>query len=77
MYGVQTTGKPIKILSKISKRKPTHYYEIQIDTKKNIPELLNAMDVFALTSDNEANPVSIIEAMATGLPVLPFCEPPR
>ena len=41
MYGVQTTGKPIKILSKVSKRKPTHYYEIQIDTKKNKPEILN------------------------------------
>jgi DNA topoisomerase-6 subunit B len=41
MYGVQTTGKPIKVLSKISQRKPTHYYEIQIDTKKNHPEILN------------------------------------
>ena len=41
MYGVQTTGKPIKILSKVSKRKPIHYYEIQIDTKKNKPEILN------------------------------------
>ncbi len=41
MYGVQTTGKPIKILSKISSRKPAHYYEIQIDTKKNRPEILN------------------------------------
>ena len=41
MYGVQTTGKPIKILSKVSKRKPIHYYEIQIDTKKNRPEILN------------------------------------
>ncbi len=41
MYGVQTTGKPVKIISKISKRKPAHYYEIQIDTKKNNPEILN------------------------------------
>jgi DNA topoisomerase-6 subunit B len=41
MYGVQTTGKPIRILSKTSKRKPAHYYEIQIDTKKNNPEILN------------------------------------
>lgn len=41
MYGVQTTGKPVKILSKVSKRKPAHYYEIQIDTKKNKPEILN------------------------------------
>ena len=41
MYGVQTTGKPVKIISKVSKRKPAHYYEIQIDTKKNQPEILN------------------------------------
>ncbi|MCA9248397.1 MAG: DNA topoisomerase VI subunit B [Planctomycetales bacterium] len=41
MYGVQTTGKPVKIVSKVSKRKPAHYYEIQIDTKKNQPEILN------------------------------------
>ncbi len=41
MYGVQTTGKPVKILSKVGRDKPTHYYEIQIDTKKNKPEILN------------------------------------
>jgi len=41
MYGMLTTGKPVKIISKISVRKPTHYYELQIDTKKNRPEILN------------------------------------
>jgi len=41
MYGVQTTGQPVKIISKVSKRKPAHYYEIQIDTKNNKPEILN------------------------------------
>jgi DNA topoisomerase-6 subunit B len=41
MYGMLTTGKPVKILSKVSVRKPIHYYEIQIDTKKNKPEILN------------------------------------
>ncbi len=41
MYGVLTTGKPVKIISKISPRKPAHYYEIKIDTKKNLPEILN------------------------------------
>ncbi|TWT46465.1 DNA topoisomerase VI subunit B [Botrimarina hoheduenensis] len=41
MYGVQTTGKPVKIVSKVSKGKPAHYYEIQIDTKRNEPKILN------------------------------------
>src|ERR687895_330920 len=29
MYGVLTTGQPVKILSKVSKGKPAHYFEIQ------------------------------------------------
>ncbi len=41
MHGVLTTGKPVKIMSKVSRRKPAHYYEIQINTKKNLPEILN------------------------------------
>lgn len=41
MYGQLTTGKPIKIVSKTSIRKPAHYFEIQIDTKTNMPEILN------------------------------------
>src|SRR5690348_13394114 len=41
MYGVMTTGKPVKIISKVSPRKPAHYYEIRIDLKKNKPEILN------------------------------------
>jgi DNA topoisomerase-6 subunit B len=41
MYGMLTTGKPVKIISRIAVKKPAHYYEIQIDTKKNNPEILN------------------------------------
>ncbi len=41
MYGLLTTGKPVKIMSKVSKRSDAHYYEIQIDTKRNRPEILN------------------------------------
>ena len=41
MYGVLTTGKPVKVVSRTGPRKPAHYFEIQIDTKKNKPEILN------------------------------------
>ncbi len=41
MYGVLTTGKPVKIVSRIGVKKPAHYFELQIDTKKNKPEILN------------------------------------
>jgi DNA topoisomerase VI subunit B len=37
MYGQLTTGKPIRIISRISDRKPAYYFEIQIDTRKNEP----------------------------------------
>jgi len=41
MYGVQTTGKPVKIISRIDAKKPAHYFEIQIDTKRNEAKILN------------------------------------
>ena len=37
MYGVLTTGKPVRIVSKIGARKPAHLFEIAIDTQKNAP----------------------------------------
>jgi glycosyltransferase involved in cell wall biosynthesis len=36
----------------------------------DVPDLLALLDVFLLTSDVEANPVSILEALATGVPVV-------
>ncbi|HIQ23347.1 MAG TPA: glycosyltransferase [Planctomycetes bacterium] len=41
-----------------------------VGTREDIPELLSAIDVFVLTSHMEANPVSILEAMACGKPVV-------
>jgi glycosyltransferase involved in cell wall biosynthesis len=35
-----------------------------------VPRILTATDLFALTSHNEANPVSILEAMSVGRPVV-------
>ncbi len=41
MYGQLTTGKPIRIVSRTSKNKPAHYFEIHINTKTNSPEIHN------------------------------------
>jgi len=40
MYGLLTTGKPIVITSRTSKRTRAHHYELQIDTKKNKPDII-------------------------------------
>ena len=40
LYGQLTTGKPAKITSRISPKKPTHYYELHIDIAKNEPEIV-------------------------------------
>ncbi|MCA9246488.1 MAG: glycosyltransferase [Planctomycetales bacterium] len=41
-----------------------------LGARPDVPELLRALDVFVLTSKMEANPVSILEAMASGKPVV-------
>jgi DNA topoisomerase-6 subunit B len=39
MYAQLTTGKPVQIISRTSARSPAHYFEVQIDTKKNEPRI--------------------------------------
>jgi glycosyltransferase involved in cell wall biosynthesis len=41
-----------------------------LGSRGDVPRLLTATDLFALTSHNEANPVSILEAMSVGRPVV-------
>jgi DNA topoisomerase-6 subunit B len=40
MYGLLTTGKSIVVTSRTGHDKPAHYYEIQIDTRKNAPQII-------------------------------------
>ena len=39
MYAQLTTGKPVQIISRTGARTPAHYFEVQIDTKKNEPRI--------------------------------------
>lgn len=41
-----------------------------LGSRGDVPKWLAAIDLFALTSHNEANPVSILEAMSCGAPVV-------
>ncbi len=40
LYGMLTTGKPVRVLSRWTEKKPARYVEIQIDTAKNEPKKL-------------------------------------
>ncbi|MDY6913342.1 MAG: DNA topoisomerase VI subunit B [Planctomycetota bacterium] len=40
MYGLLTTGRPVRITSRTGPRAKTHYYELQIDTRKNRPVII-------------------------------------
>ncbi|MCK5107196.1 MAG: DNA topoisomerase VI subunit B, partial [Nanoarchaeota archaeon] len=42
MYGQMTTGKPARIISRISKDDPAHLYELHINTQKNKEEIVRS-----------------------------------
>ena len=45
MYAQLTTGKPVQIISRTGARAPAHYFEVQIDTKKNEPRILEKKEI--------------------------------
>lgn len=45
MYGLLTTGKSIRIISRTSPKKEAHGYEIQIDTKTNSPNIVKDAEI--------------------------------
>jgi DNA topoisomerase-6 subunit B len=45
MYAQLTTGKPVQIISRTSARASAHYFEVQIDTKKNEPRIVESKKI--------------------------------
>lgn len=45
MYGLITTGKPVRIVSRTGARAQAHLYLLAIDTKKNKPDIMDEQDV--------------------------------
>src|SRR5687767_2171935 len=45
MYAQLTTGKPVQIISRTGARTQAHYFEVQIDTKKNEPRILEKKQI--------------------------------
>jgi DNA topoisomerase-6 subunit B len=45
MYAQLTTGKPVQISSRTGSRAAAHYFEVQIDTKKNEPRIFESKKI--------------------------------
>src|SRR5580765_1395044 len=45
MYAQLTTGKPVQIISRTGARAAAHYFEVQIDTKKNEPRIVESKKI--------------------------------
>jgi glycosyltransferase involved in cell wall biosynthesis len=59
-YQLETQAKSLGVARQV------HFLGLRTD----IPDVLGATDVFVLSSDYEGNPLSVMEAMAAGLPIV-------
>ncbi len=45
MYGLLTTGQPVRIISRTGESQPAHLFELRIDTAKNKPDIIKNVKV--------------------------------
>ena len=45
MYGQLTTGKPTRVVSRTGPKRPAFYYEIQVNTTRNKPEIVRSDEI--------------------------------
>lgn len=63
-------GEDRPMLEALSKEKKATNYITFSGFLKNLPDVYSSLDLVLLTSNNEGSPVSIIEAMSSGVPVV-------
>jgi len=59
LYGQLTTGKPVRVTSRFSEKKPARYVEITIDTAKNEPRVLANREATDWTAEHTGTRVAI------------------
>jgi len=73
MIGKRFEGDEARVtqeLEELVKEKGLHRDVLFLGCRSDVPDLLSIMDIFCLTSFKEGLPISLIEAMAAGLPVV-------
>jgi DNA topoisomerase-6 subunit B len=66
MYGLLTTGKSVRILSRTGPKKPAHYFEIQIDTAKNRADVIKDEEVDVVWERGTEVIIELVASYAKG-----------